>query len=238
MVMDPPAACSKPATVVAPRPKFIAVPLRHEERANFETFIPDLPERHLRPPGPMRERPETMSDSETGQQPTQKPDGQGGGLQDSLLTVHTQYVRDLSFENPNAPQVYAQMKTSPKVDLRIEMPMRAVQERLHELGLKLTLNATLEGQTCFIIELDYAGLMTVGNHVPQEEIEAVLAIDGARLLFPFARRVISDVVRDGGFPPVMIGGLDFAKLYHQRRQQQAGGATETTPAVTPPGSTA
>ena len=173
-----------------------------------------------------------MSDSETGPQPTQQPTPQAGGVQDSLLTVHTQYVRDLSFENPHAPQIYAQMKTSPKVDLRIEMPMRAVQDRLYELGLKLTLNATLEAQTCFLIELDYAGLMTVGNHVPQEEIEAVLAIDGARLLFPFARRVISDVVRDGGFPPVMIGGLDFAKLYQQRRGQQTADATQ--PSAAPP----
>ncbi len=160
-----------------------------------------------------------MSDSQSGQQPTQPT----GSFQDNLLTVHTQYVRDLSFENPNAPQIYAQMKSSPKVDLRIEMPMRAIQERLYELGLKLTLTAKLEEQTCFLIELDYAGLMTVGNHVPEGEIEAVLAIDGARLLFPFARRVISDVVRDGGFPPVMIGGLDFAKLYQQRRAQQAQG---------------
>jgi preprotein translocase subunit SecB len=161
--------------------------------------------------------------SASGGTPGAAPGGGEPSQQQSLLTVHTQYVRDLSFENPNAPQIYAQMKTQPKVDLRLELPIRRIQERLFELGLKFTLNATLEEQTAFMIELDYAGLISVGNHVQEEEIEAVLAIDGARMLFPFARRVISDVARDGGFPPVMVGNMDFAQLYRQRKAQGGSG---------------
>ncbi len=176
-----------------------------------------------------------MSDNQTGGQ-TGGGTGAAQGQPQGLLTVHTQYVRDLSFENPNAPQIYAQMKTQPQVDLRIELPIRRIQERLFELGLKFTLNAKVEQHTAFVVELDYAGLMSVGDHVQEDEVEAVLAIDGARMLFPFARRVVSDVVRDGGFPPVMIGSLDFAKLYQQRKAQgQTGQATAApqAPAAAP-----
>jgi preprotein translocase subunit SecB len=159
----------------------------------------------------------------------------GEGQAQSTLTVHTQYIRDLSFENPNAPQVYAQMKSSPQVDLRIELPIRRVQERLFELGVKLTLNAKVENQVAFIVELDYAGLMSVGNHVPDGEIEPLLAIEGASLLYPFARRIVADTVRDGGFPPVMIGSIDFARLYRQRRQQGAEGTDQPAAAPAPAG---
>lgn len=134
------------------------------------------------------------------------------------LTVHSQYVRDLSFENPNAPASLANQKEAPKIEVKLDVGARRLQEQIYELLLKIDLTARQGEQTAFVLELEYGALCTVDPSLENEAIQKLLMIEAARTVFPFARRVIADVTRDGGFPPVLINTIDFHRLYEQRRQ--------------------
>ena len=134
------------------------------------------------------------------------------------MTVHSQYVRDLSFENPNAPASLANQKEQPKIEVKLDVGARRLQEQIYELLLKIDLTARHGEQTAFVMELEYGALCTVDPKQEAEAIQKLLMIEGARTVFPFARRVIADVTRDGGFPPVLINTIDFTRLYEQRRQ--------------------
>ncbi|MEA1649643.1 MULTISPECIES: protein-export chaperone SecB [unclassified Nitrospirillum] len=130
------------------------------------------------------------------------------------LVVNAQYVRDLSFENPNAPASLMNAQ-QPKVDLQVDVQARNVAENVHEVALNIRAEASHEGRTAFIVELSYAGIFSMPP-MPLDQTRAVLLIEAPRLLFPFARSIVSDAVRDGGFPPLMLQPLDFVDLY--RRQ--------------------
>lgn len=140
--------------------------------------------------------------------------------------IITQYVKDLSVENPNAPAVF-QWTEQPKVDVQFNIGATPKGEEVNEVELKITVSATTEKGTAYIVELAYCGLIGMRN-IPQEQAHAFLYAEGPRILFPFARRVISDAVQDAGFPPLMVEPIDFNGLYIQqlqaRRQQEAGGS--------------
>jgi preprotein translocase subunit SecB len=149
------------------------------------------------------------------------------------IVIHTQYVKDLSFENPNAPQILTDLQTQPKLDVQLDVGARRLQGQLYEVTLKINVSAKIEERTAFMVELDYGGLATVGKVVPEDKVEATLLIQGAAIIFPFARRILADATRDGGFPPVLINAIDFAQLHDQRRQRQAeqpAGNGSTAPA--------
>lgn len=132
----------------------------------------------------------------------------------------TQYVRDLSFENPNAPGVY-QTQSQPRLDVGFNIGSAQVGEDVHEVVLKMDVRAEGEdGQVHFVVELQYAGLFGLRN-VPAEHIQPFLLGEAPRLLFPFARRVLADAVRDGGFPPLVLEPIDFAQLYLQQAEANA-----------------
>lgn len=137
------------------------------------------------------------------------------------LVVHSQYVRDLSFENPNAPASLAGQKEAPKIEVKLDVGARRLQEQIYELLLKIDLTAKQAEQSAFLLELEYGALCTVEPGLEEEEVQRLLMVEGARTIFPFARRVIADATRDGGFPPVLINTIDFLKLYEQRRQAAA-----------------
>lgn len=137
--------------------------------------------------------------------------------------VLSQYVKDFSFENPNAPQVY-QSQTAPAIDVQFNIGSGQVGEDVYEVVLKIDVKAQAEDQTAFVVDLSYAGLFAIRN-VPQEQMEPFLLGEAPRILFPFARRVIADAVRDGGFPPLMLEPIDFAALYLAQAQQQEQLAT-------------
>ncbi|MDJ0611929.1 MAG: protein-export chaperone SecB [Kiloniellales bacterium] len=137
------------------------------------------------------------------------------------LLLNTHYVRDLSFENPNAPMVYADLPSAPTIDVTVNVDVRNLQERLFEVVLSMRVKAHAEELTVFLVELDFAGLATVGDAVPEPEVEKMLLIDVPRFLFPFARAVVSDVTRDGGFPPLLINPIDFEDLYESRQARDA-----------------
>ena len=137
-----------------------------------------------------------------------------------------QYVKDLSFENPNAPAVY-QWQSQPQITVGFNIAANTVGEDVHEVVLKVEINATGDNQTAFAVELSYAGLFAIRN-VPAEQVQPFLFAEAPRLLFPFARRVVADSIRDGNFPPLMLEPMDFGALYMQQAAQaqaQAGGGT-------------
>lgn len=133
----------------------------------------------------------------------------------SAIMVNAQYTKDLSFEVPAAPQVFIDMQSNqPDININIEVNARPAAEKMFEVELSVTANCKVGESTGFILELLYAGLFTL--NIPEEHRQAVLLIECPRLLFPFARNIIADVTRDGGFPPVMLGQVDFVGMYQNQ----------------------
>ena len=135
------------------------------------------------------------------------------------LTINAQYIQDLSFENPRAPDSLT--SGQPDVKVRVEVTARKLGEARYECSLGITATASHQDETMFLVELQYAGVFTLTN-IPPEQLQPVCMIECPRMLFPFARRIISDMTRDGGFPPLMIDPIDFVRLYRQRMAQGAG----------------
>ncbi|AXJ94362.1 MULTISPECIES: protein-export chaperone SecB [unclassified Sphingomonas] len=130
----------------------------------------------------------------------------------------SQYVKDLSFENPNAPAIF-QNQNPPQIDVQFNIGMAQVGDEVHEVILKIDVKAEADGQTAFIVDLTYAGLFGLRN-VPADAVQPFLLGEAPRLLFPFARRVLADCVRDGGFPPLLLEPIDFGALYMQQAEAQ------------------
>ena len=151
--------------------------------------------------------------------------GGQSGNQPPRIQVVGQYIKDLSFENPGAP---AAMTQRPNIDLGVDLQARRLEPPHFEVELKLRVTAKAEEKPVFLLELVYAGLFLVQN-VPDDVIQQVLLIDAPHILFPFARRIVADVVRDGGMPPLMIEPIDFAGLYRAKtaemQQMRAGAPT-------------
>ncbi|MFN4353896.1 protein-export chaperone SecB [Parvibaculum sp.] len=147
-------------------------------------------------------------------------DQANGGNQGAQLRVLTQYVKDLSFENPNAPQSLGPVEDQPAINLRVDVGVKRMADTDFEVSLKIGAEAVTKDKPMFIAEIEYAALFRLVN-IPQADLEAVLVVECPRQIFPFARRILADVTRDGGFPPLMIDPIDFVSLYQQRREQMA-----------------
>ncbi len=135
-----------------------------------------------------------------------------------------QYVKDLSFENPNAPMVY-QWDENPQIDVQFNIGAQPVGEDVHEVALRIEVKATANDKTAFQVELLYAGLFGMRN-VPEDQAGPFLLAEAPRILFPFARRIVADAVRDGNFTPLLLDPIDFAALYVSQAEQQAAVAGE------------
>jgi len=135
------------------------------------------------------------------------------------LVITHQYVKDLSFENPSAPGLYVDPpQQGPDVNIQVNVSAHRLSERLFEVVLHVEARASAGDATLFLAELDYAGLAETGT-VPDEHLQPLILIEVPRLLFPYARAIISDVTRDGGFPPLMIANVDFVDMYRRGAQQ-------------------
>lgn len=137
--------------------------------------------------------------------------------------VIAQYVKDMSFENPNAPAVY-QWQSQPQMDVQFNIGTNNVGEGVHEVVLKIDITAQADEGVAFQLELMYAGLFALRN-VPEEQLQPFLLAEAPRILFPFARRIIGDATLDAGFPPLLLDPIDFAGLYMQRAAQQQAEAS-------------
>jgi preprotein translocase subunit SecB len=164
---------------------------------------------------------------------TQTTPTQPGAQAAPPLVVNVQYIKDLSFEVPNAPEIYATLRSPPAVSINLDVQARALQDgqNVYEVVLSVkaeaheaTQNGSGAGRPVFIAELHYAGVFTL-NGVPAETVEPLLLIECPRLLFPFARSVLSDVTREGGFPPVVLQPIDFVGLWQARRAAAAQAPT-------------
>ena len=144
-----------------------------------------------------------------------------------MAGIVSQYVKDLSVESPNAPECF-QWQDAPQLDVQFNIGARPIQGELHEVELKIQVSAKAEAGTAYIIDLAYAGLIGMRN-LDEPNMHAFMFAEAPRLLFPFARRVIADAVRDAGFTPMMLEPIDFNGIYLQQIQAQAEAAT-TPPA--------
>ena len=138
--------------------------------------------------------------------------------------IISQYVKDLSVENPNAPEAY-QWTDVPQLDVQFNIAARPIQGDLHEVELKIQLSSKAEAGTAYIVELAYAGLVGMRN-LDEPSKHAFMFAEAPRILFPFARRIIADAVRDAGFQPLMLDPIDFNGIYLQQLQAQAEQAAQ------------
>lgn len=144
-----------------------------------------------------------------------------GGSPEPGIRILAQFVRDLSFENPRAPDILRAGGVQPQIDMGVEMNARGREDGLFEVDLKLSARATREDGPVFVVELVYGGLFAIDG-VPPENLEPVLLIECPRFLFPFARRIIADVTADGAFPPFMLDPIDFGAVYMARKAEAEG----------------
>lgn len=132
------------------------------------------------------------------------------------LLLRAQYVKDLSFENPRAPASLFNLREAPAMDIGLNLSANKLEGDVVELAMQINVRATAEKTTVFLVDVVYAGLLELKN-IPAEQQEQAVFIAGAQLIYPFARRVISDVTRDGGFPALQLEPIDFAGMYAERR---------------------
>jgi preprotein translocase subunit SecB len=162
----------------------------------------------------------------------QEPNGSGNGADNNdqpQVSIFAQYVKDLSVENPSAPEVYS-WQVQPTLDVQFNLNVQGAGEAVHEVTLKFDISARSDNGVHFVIDLSYAGLFGIRN-VPDEALPPFLLIEAPRLLFPFARQVISDAIANAGFPPLLLDPIDFAAAYMaqvEAAQQQQPSLAELT----------
>jgi preprotein translocase subunit SecB len=172
------------------------------------------------------------------QEPTNEGNGSGGPGDDPQVSVLAQYIKDLSVENPSAPQVF-QWQVQPSVDVQFNINVEKLADDVHEIVLKMEVSARSENGVHFVIDLSYGGLFGLRN-IPEEALPPFLLIEAPRLIFPFARQIVADAVANTGFPPLLLDPIDFAGAYlaqlQTAQEQQAGesnGSGAATPTETP-----
>ena len=151
--------------------------------------------------------------------PDRNQQGNGNDTQ-PVAGVISQYVKDLSVENPKAPESF-QWKGQPDMDVQFNIGARKINEEVTEVELKISARAKTDQGPAYIVELAFCGLVGMRN-MPEEQMHAFIYAEAPRLLFPFARRVIADAVRDAGFAPLMLDPIDFNGLYVQQLRQKQG----------------
>ena len=166
-----------------------------------------------------------MADQDTADTPAETL--ANGADNSPTIGMIAQYVKDLSFESPAAPGIFSGQQTEgPQMDVQFGIATSQVGEEVHEVTLKIEVNAKVGEQTAFIVDLTYAGLFGARN-VSEDDLKPFLLAHAPSLLFPFARRVVADTTRDGNFQPLMLDPIDFGTLYQQQleaQQAQAEGA--------------
>jgi preprotein translocase subunit SecB len=145
------------------------------------------------------------------------------------LFVNVQYIKDLSFENPRAPQSLIQPAAQPDVAINVDVKARNLNTEAYEVVLTINVNANAHNEPVFLVELAYAAVVTVRN-APEPMLASLILVETPRIIFPFARAVIANATRDGGFPPLLINPIDFADLL-QRQQSPEQPAAEGGPVV-------
>lgn len=147
-----------------------------------------------------------------------------------FISLKGQYIKDLSFENPRAPESLLSLTEAPAIEVNVDLAAQRLQEDVFELGMRIQARAHKDKQTLFLADLTYGGIFEITTK-DEAHYEPLVLIDCAYILFPFARRVIADITRDGGFPPLQVEPINFAALYEQnkgsiQRGEEAPAASE------------
>jgi len=172
----------------------------------------------------------------------QEPTGAGNGSGDMSdapqVNILAQYTKDLSVENPSAPQVY-QWQVQPNLDVQFNINVQGAAEDVHEVAIKIEVSARSENGVHFVVDLTYAGIFGLRN-LPEEALGPVLLVEAPRMLFPFARQIIADAVSNTGFPPLLLDPIDFGAAYvsqlqaAQQQQLSEGDNADAAPAEAEP----
>lgn len=139
------------------------------------------------------------------------------------IALNGQYIKELHFDNSNSPASFVPGKEQPKIEIAINFNNRSVNENTYEVVLLIKAQAKSQDEgnmSLFDVKLDYAGLVTLNNITDESQEEAILMVHVPTLLFPYARHVLSNVTRDGGFQPLMLEPMDFARLHQERKAQK------------------
>ena len=158
------------------------------------------------------------------QEPASGGNGSGENSSEPQVSIIAQYIKDLSVENPSAPQVYS-WQVQPSLEVQFNIAINAAAEGVHEVILKIEVSARSENGPHFVVDLSYAGLFGLRN-LPDEALQPLLLIEAPRMLFPFARQILAEAVSNAGFPPLLLDPIDFTAAYMaqlQQGQQQASG---------------
>jgi preprotein translocase subunit SecB len=145
------------------------------------------------------------------QDPATTGNGSDPAAEGAQFQVLAQYIKDLSVENPNAPQVF-QWEVQPALDVQFNLNAQKLADDVHEVAIKIEVTARSDNGVHFVVDLTYAGLFGARN-LPEEALGPVLLIEAPRLLFPFARQVVSEATTNTGFPPLLLEPIDFAAAY-------------------------
>ncbi len=135
------------------------------------------------------------------------------------VQVNAQYIKDLSFENPHNPTFFTQLKVQPKLDVSLDIKVNNLEQDQFEVIMHISAKTNADGKTLFLTELAYAAIVTIKNMAPHN-LESALLVYVPSLLFPFARRILADITREGSLPPLHLDPIDFAALYVQRKKMQ------------------
>ncbi|HZW25392.1 MAG TPA: protein-export chaperone SecB [Gallionella sp.] len=147
-----------------------------------------------------------------------------------LFNMEKIYVKDLSLEIPNAPQVFLE-RENPQIDVQLQTQAAALEDGVFEVAVTATVTAKVGEKVMFLIEAKQAGIFQMRN-IPLEEIEPILAVMCPNILFPYLREVVSETSVRGGFAPVLLNPINFDVLYQQQKQQQAQAAAAAAPSTT------
>lgn len=131
------------------------------------------------------------------------------------IVMQGQYIKDLSFEVPNSPEIFRKMDGAPEIPISVDVKARQLGGNVFEVVLHFNIEGKVQDETAFILELAYGAVVQV-NPAEPDHTQPLLLIEAPRLMFPFARNLIADITRDGGFPPLMLQPIDFVALYRLR----------------------
>jgi preprotein translocase subunit SecB len=147
-----------------------------------------------------------------------------------VYSIEKIYVKDLSLEVPNAPQIFLE-RESPSVDVQLHHTSKSVDDGVYQTELTLTVTAKVGDKTMFLVEACQAGIFAIRN-IPNQDLEPILAIGNPNILYPYARETISDAIVRAGFPPVLLNPVNFEALFQAQKAQEAQQSATPAPVLT------
>tara|TARA_Y100000590_G_scaffold92825_1_gene105056 strand:+ start:3398 stop:3883 length:486 start_codon:yes stop_codon:yes gene_type:complete len=135
------------------------------------------------------------------------------------MFINAQYLKDLSFENPNPLESFKQSQEKPNIQVNVNTVVKKLPENAYEVTLDIKTEGKIKDKVAFIAEISYAGIFSL-NKIPPEHEKPILLIEAPRMLFPFARNILAETTRDGGYPPLMLNPIDFNALYQKQLEKE------------------